>query len=63
MVQRNFGIEPCLLNFASFIHEETTLALIFQRMLYWSMFRLLEKSAIKNKYGSFATKVGEVVKS
>ena len=47
VVRRNFGIEPCLSDFASFLHEKATLALIFQRTLYWSMFRLLEKNTIK----------------
>ena len=46
-----FGREPCLSNFASFVHEETTLVndLIFQRMLYWSMFRILKRNTIRKR--------------
>ena len=43
--------EPCLSNFSSFVHGETTLVNypFFQRMLYWSIFRLLKRNTIKKR--------------
>ena len=39
-----------------------SMTLFFKRMLYWSIFKLLKEKKKKNRYGSFATKEGEVVK-
>ena len=51
VVGRNFERESCLSDFASFIHEETTMvnALFFQRMLYWSISRPLKRNMTKKK--------------
>ena len=65
VVRRSFGREPCLSDFASFVHEETTLVNdpIFSKDAVLEYIQTPEKKHDKNKkYGSFATKEGEVVK-
>ena len=63
--RRNFGREPCLSDFSSFVQEETTLV----NDPIFSMDAVLEyvqnpekKHNKKKKYGNSATKEGEVVK-
>ena len=65
VVRRSFGREPCLSDFASFVHEETTLVNdpIFSKDAVLEYVQTPEKKQDKKKkYGSFATKGGEVVK-
>ena len=65
MVRRNLGREPCLSDFASFVHKETTLVNdpIFSKNAVLEYVQTPKKKHDKKKkYGIFATKVGEVVK-
>ena len=65
VVRRSFGREPCLSDFASFVHEETTLVNdpIFSKDAVLEYAQTPEKKHYKKKkYGSFATKRGEVLK-
>ena len=65
MVRRSFGKEPCLSDFASFVHEETTLVNdpIFSKDAVLVYAQTPEKKHYKKKkYGSSATKRGEVLK-
>ena len=65
MVRRSFGKESCLSDFASFIHEETTLVNdpIFSKDAVLEYVQTSEKKHDKKKkYESFATKKGKVVK-
>ena len=61
VVRKSFGREPCLSDFASFVHEGTTLVMIlfFQRMLYWSIFRLLKRNTIKIRNMKILSQNGE----
>ena len=65
VVRRSFGREPCLSDFASFVHDETTGVNdpIFSKDAVLEYVQTPKKKHDKNKkYGSFATKEGEVVK-
>ena len=65
VVRRNFGREPCLSDFSSFVHEETTLVNdpIFSKDAVQEYVQIPERNYDKKKrYGSFATKGGEVIK-
>ena len=64
-VRKNSGREPCLSDFASFVLEETTLVNdpIFSKDALLEYVQTPEKKHNKKKkFGSFATKGGEVVK-
>ena len=64
MVRRSFGKEPCISDFASFVHEETTLVNdpIFSKDAVLEYAQTPEKKHYKKKkYGSFATKREEVL--
>ena len=64
-VRKNSRREPCLSDFASFVHEETTLVNdpIFSKDAVLGYVQTPgKKHDKKKKYGSFATKGGEVVK-
>ena len=65
VVRRSFGREPCLSDFASFVHEQTTLVNdpVFSKDVVLEYVQTPEKKHDKNKkYKSFATKRGGVVK-
>ena len=65
MVRRSFGREPYLSDFVSFVHEEATLVIDsdFSKDAVLEYVQTPEKKHDKKKkYGSFATKGGEVVK-
>ena len=65
VVRRSFGREPCLSDFASSVHDETTAVNdpIFSKDAVLEYVQTPKKKHDKNKkYGSFATKEGEVVK-
>ena len=64
-ITRKLGKEPCLSDFSSFVHEETTFFnnLIFSKDAVPQYVKNVEmKHDKKKKYGDFATKVGKMVK-
>ena len=65
MVRRSFGRKPFLIDFVNFVHEETTLVNdpIFSKDAVLEYVQTpVKKHDKKKKYGSFATKGGELVK-